>query len=325
MILGHQTQWEFLKRIAQNGRIPQAMLFAGPNHLGKKKVALEFIKLLNCSQEEPCQKCFSCQSIAKERYPDLAMVRPQKREIQISQIRDLQNTLNLGAQVSSIKSVIIDTAESMNLAAQNCLLKTLEEPRGKTLLILISSQPAMLAPTIISRTQLLKFYPLRTQEIEEYFKGKVPQDFLKKLVFLSEGLPGKAMEFFKDPEKLETELGRYQFWQKILDSSLEQRFYYLNQLFSQKEAYGPRAGTARREFSQNLGAFLEILLRYLRGLLLEKLGVKKNQLASFKRTTQDYPLPNLKKMIKAVQDLSSAISQTNINPKLALENLILYL
>jgi len=319
-IIGHQQQWEFLQKIAKADRIPQALLFAGSSHLGKKRMALEFIKLLNCPQAPyqdsggGCQKCFSCQSIAKERYPDLAMVRPQKKAIQISQIRDLQNILNLGAQISSIKSVIIDEAESMNVAAQNCLLKTLEEPRGKTLLILITSQPAMLAPTIISRTQLLKFYPLRTSEIEEYFKGKVAQDFLKKLVFLSGGLPGKAMEFFKNPEKLEIELERYQFWQKILDSSLEQRFYYLNQLFSQKE-----------EFSQNLGAFLEILLRYLRGLLLEKLGVKKNQLTSFKRTTQDYPLPNLKKMIKAVQDLSSAISQTNINPKLAIENLILYL
>jgi len=314
MLIGHQQQWEFLQKIAKTDRIPQALLFAGSNHLGKKKVAIEFIKFLNCSQKEPCQKCFSCQSIAKERYPDLAMVRPQKREIQISQIRDLQNSLNFGAQISSIKSVIIDEAESMNVAAQNCLLKTLEEPRGKTLLILISSQPAMLAPTIISRTQLLKFYPLRTQEIEEYFKGKVPRDFLKKLVWLSEGLPGKAMEFFKNPEKLETELGRYQFWQKILGSSLEQRFYYLNQLFSEKEG-----------FSQNLGAFLEILLRYLRGLLLEKLGVKKNQLVFFERTTQDYPVPTLKKMIKAVQDLTSAISRTNINPKLALENLIISL
>ncbi len=320
MILGHQSQWEFLQRIARADRIPQALLFAGSCHLGKKKVALEFIKLLNCSQisrqdfERPCQKCFSCQSINKERYPDLSMVLPQKKMIQISQIRDLQSTLNLGAQISSIKSVIIDSAETMNIAAQNCLLKTLEEPKGKTLLILISSQPAMLAPTIISRTQLLKFYPLRPSEIEEYFKGKVSQDSLKKLVWLAEGLPGKAMEFFKNPEKLEIELGRYQFWQKILDSSLGQRFYYLNQLFSKKQ-----------EFPQNLGAFLEILLRHLRRLLLEKLGVKKNQLTSFQRTSRDYSLLNLEKMIKAVQDLSSAIFQTNINPKLALENLILYL
>lgn len=320
MILGHQAQWEFLQRIAKADRIPQALLFTGQNHLGKKKVALELVKLLNCSQtshqnsQGPCQKCFSCQSIAKGRYPDLGMVLPQKKMIQISQIRDLQSTLNLGAQISSIKSVIIDTAESMNMAAQNCLLKTLEEPRGKALLILISSQPAMLAPTIISRTQLLKFYPLRASEIEEYFKGKVSQDFLKKLVWLAEGLPGKAMEFFKNPEKLEIELGKYQFWQKILDSSLDQRFYYLNQLFSKKQ-----------KFPQNLGSLLEILLRHLRGLLLEKMGVKKNQLTSFKRTNRDYSPLNLEKMIKAVQDLSSAISRTNINPKLALENLILHL
>lgn len=326
MIIGHKTQWEFLKRIAENRRIPQAFLFAGQNHLGKQRVALEFIKLLNCEvsqqnfgkrKEKPCQKCFSCQSIEKERYPDLTILRPQKKEIQISQIRDLRNALNLGSQISSIKSVIIEEAETMNKEAQNCLLKTLEEPKGKTLFFLISSKWEMLAETIISRSQILKFYPLRPLEIEECFKGKVPPSFLKRLVFLSEGLPGKAIEFFKNPDELEKELKRYQLWQKILDTTLGERFYYLNQLFNRKG-----------EFSQNLDSFLEILLRYLRILWLEKLGLKKNNLSfSFfsQRTHQDYSLPNLKRMIEACQNLRWLISQTNINPKLALENLMLLL
>lgn len=325
-IMGHKTQWEFLKRIAKNQRIPQAMLFSGQEHLGKQRMALEFIKLLNCSQtphqnfgggqERPCGACFPCKNIEQERHPDLTMVRPQGKVIQISQIRDLQSTLNLGAQISSIKSVIIDDAESMNLAAQNCLLKTLEEPKGKALLILISSKREMLAQTIISRTQILKFYPLRSSEMEEHFKGKVPPAFLEKLIFLSAGLPGKAIEFSKNPEKLNSEIQRYQLIQKILDSELPQKFSYLKKLFSEED------------FAVNLGSFLETLIRYLRELLLQKMGVRKNYLGSsgtLGEASQNYSETKLKKMIENSQDLKFLISQTNINPKLALENLMLYL
>ncbi|MBZ9573009.1 hypothetical protein KJA17_02425 [Patescibacteria group bacterium] len=325
MIIGHKTQWEFLERIAKTQRVPQAMLFSGQNSLGKQRVALEFVKLLNCEtplqnfkggQKRPCGECFSCKNIEKERYPDLSIVRPQKREIQISQIRALQNTLNLGSQISSTKSVIIETAEALNTPAQNCLLKTLEEPKGKTLLILISSQPEMLLPTIISRTQILKFYPLSSSEMEEHFKGKAPQVFLEKLIFLSAGLPGKAIDFLKDPEKLNSEIRRYQLIQKILDSKLSQRFSYLKKLFPEED------------FAVNLGSFLEILIRYLRQALLKKLQVGKNYPKSFigfSKSLQNYHPIKLKKMIEISENLRFLISQTNINPKLALENLMLYL
>ncbi|MCD6500837.1 hypothetical protein J7K42_02360 [bacterium] len=316
MIIGHQTQWQFLKRIARTERIPQAMLFSGQEHLGKRKVALEFIKLLNCPEQGPCQKCFSCLNISKQRYPDLTILRPKKKQIQISQIRELQNVLNLGPQLSFIKSVIIDDAETMNLEAQNCLLKTLEEPKGRTLLILISANPEMLTQTIISRTQLLKFYPLSFSEMEEYFKERVAPDFLEKLLFLSGGLPGKAMNFFENPQELEKEFQSWQLWQKILDSKLYLRFSQMKKFFSQEE------------FAGNLGYFLEILLRYLRAGLLRKLGIKERKAEAvfgFSKNLQNYSLQQLKKMIKMVDNLKFLVNQTNINARLALENLLIYL
>lgn len=317
MLIGHQTQWEFLKQIARSNRVPQAMLFSGRDCLGKKKVALEFIKLLNCQNfwqnldKEPCQHCFSCQNIERERHPDLILIRPQNKEIQISQIRILKAKLNLRPQISSFKSVIIDWAQTLNSEAQNCLLKTLEEPQGQAILILVTSQPEMLLPTIRSRAQILKFYPLRTQQIEEHFKEKISQTQMEKFLFFSQGLPGQAIEFFKNPEKLNLEIEKFDFVKKILESDINKRFYLLRELFK------------KGDLSFNSRDFLGDLIRYLRFLLWQKLGLKTPWV--FSKTFKDYPLLKLKKMIETAEDLKFLISNTNINPQLALENLILNL
>ncbi len=161
-VFKNKRQWDFLKEIAKNKRIPQAIIFSGQLSLAKKETALEFIKFLNCSNKDfkkgACQNCLSCRLIEEEKHPDLIRVEPVKKEIEIDQIRDLQRNLSLKPQISSFKAVIIDKAETLNSESQNCLLKTLEEPKGNSLLILITSQPESLFSTIRSRCQLLKFY-----------------------------------------------------------------------------------------------------------------------------------------------------------------------
>lgn len=141
MLVGHQKQWEFLKRKLEAGSLSHAYLFAGENQIGKKTFAKEFIKFINCS------------------FPDFLMVKAENGgEIQISKIREVQNFLSYKPYYGSFKCVIIDEAERMNQEAQSCFLKTLEEPKGNTILFLISSHPEMLLPTIFSRCQILKFF-----------------------------------------------------------------------------------------------------------------------------------------------------------------------
>lgn len=271
MIIGHQNQWAFLRRLVENKRVPQAMLFCGPEQVGKRKVALEFIKLLGCDDL------------------DVHLIEPQERQIQIDQIRDLQKVLNLQPLKSEFKIGLIDNAEALNSQAQNCFLKTLEEPKGKTLLILITSHPETLAATLRSRTQILKFYPLKGSEMVKYFKGR-------DLLLLSEGRPGKAIEFTREPDKLKQELRAYQECQRILDAPLEQRFTFAKQLLGGEKA------------QQKLKSFLNLLLKYLRRLLLD---------GDFSQA--------LKNKIEAVEELRVLSSYTNINPKLALENLFIKL
>jgi DNA polymerase-3 subunit delta' len=167
MIVGHEKQWEFLKNKFEQNQLSHAYLFTGSDGIGKKFFAKEFIKMINCKSEgAPCQKCFSCLAIEKESFPDITLVRPTDKdqifgdggEIKIARIREVQNFLSYKSYYGSFKSVIIDNAESMNQEAQSCFLKTLEEPKGQTILFLISSKPDMLLPTIFSRCQTIKFF-----------------------------------------------------------------------------------------------------------------------------------------------------------------------
>jgi DNA polymerase-3 subunit delta' len=138
-------QWELLKKMVKLGRVPHALLFSGSSP-EKRKIALEFIKLVNGGH-------------VKEGHPDLYIIGPQDgKEIKISQIRELHSKLSLKSYSASFKSVIIDKAHTLNQEAQSAFLKLLEEPKGQTLFILITNFPEFLLPTILSRVEHLKFY-----------------------------------------------------------------------------------------------------------------------------------------------------------------------
>jgi DNA polymerase-3 subunit delta' len=330
MIIGHKTQWEFLKKLVESERIPQALLFVGEDSLGKRKIALEFIKLLNCQEKDiklkPCQTCFSCTLIEKNKHPDVILLAPKesrsretslqdKKEIQISQIRDLKKSLNLRPQFATQKAVIINDAHTLNSQAQNCLLKTIEEPRGKVLFSLITSHPEMLLETVRSRCETLKFYPVHPQEMIKHLKKfKISNSQLRKILSISEGRPGRFIDFLEDPQKLTNALEIFEAIQKLLDSDILQRFSFAKNFFE------------KRNSSLSLPAFLEEMERYLRSILLVKLKVKNEFLNSFFETSRispSYSFLRIKEMIDSVENFKFLVSQTNINPKLAFEALML--
>ncbi len=158
---------EYLKNSIKKDKISHAYLFSGPDLPGEEKkesekikTALWFAKTLQCKNNpKPCNKCRSCKDIEKNQHPDVIKISlpENKNEILISQIRELRKHLSLSPYVSSYKIVIITTAHKMSRGATNALLKTLEEPKGNTILILITSASSMLLKTIISRCQEIKF------------------------------------------------------------------------------------------------------------------------------------------------------------------------
>ncbi|MBI5221295.1 MAG: hypothetical protein HY979_00620 [Candidatus Magasanikbacteria bacterium] len=331
MLIGHQKQWQFLKKSVELEKIPHGILFCGQEQLGKKTLAIEFAKLLNCSSSDlkkrPCQTCRNCQDIQKMVYPDFILIKPKGpafvplrgtsagKEIQISQIRDLIWKLSLRSYSAPYKIAVLDKAHLMTQEAQSCFLKLLEEPKGRTILILITEYPETLLPTIISRIQKLKFFPVEKTEIENYIisKGILEKD-AKHLASISFGRPGLIANFLSNSQKLKNQEKLISDLLKISQSDLSSRFKYAKDLIEKDS-----------DLSYNLSAILNIWLGYFRNIFLSRFYSS----ASNKQTKDDnfnrYSLSKLTKIISLIQSTNFLLSTTNINPKLAIELLLMEL
>jgi len=138
----YQKQWEFLKKKFEAGQMAHAYLLSGREGTGKEFFAKNFAEFIGC------------------KFPDFMLVekKQDKAEIEILQAREAQKFLSYKPYNSSYKVLTVKGAEKMSKEAQNCFLKTLEEPKGKTLLFLTTQSPDMLLGTIVSRCQTIKFF-----------------------------------------------------------------------------------------------------------------------------------------------------------------------
>jgi len=243
MIIGHQKQWQFLKKSVELGKISHAYLFSGEERLGKKRTALEFVKLINGEN-------FNLG------HPDLILIEPKGgAPIQIAQIRELIQKLSLKPYSAPFKVAIIDQAHLMTKEAQHSFLKTLEEPKGKTLLILITEAPGRLLATIPSRCEVIKFTPVKEIEIESYLKEKLSDKDWEEASKFCLGRPGEAVDFISDPQKLENRKKIIKELIKISNSGLAFRFKYAKELSRES----------------NLREILDIWLSYFRNVLISKI------------------------------------------------------
>ncbi|ATJ82241.1 DNA polymerase III subunit delta' [Halomonas beimenensis] len=152
-----EPRWQELVRLADAGRLPHALLFSGPHGVGKQSLADALVARTLCQHpgEIACGRCHACQMLAAGYHPDLLRVAPEegKRQIRIDPIREVNAFVSQTAQQGGYRVIVIAPAEAMNVAASNALLKSLEEPGGRTLFVLLSDIPSHLLPTIRSRCQ----------------------------------------------------------------------------------------------------------------------------------------------------------------------------
>ena len=163
----HRPQWRRVERGIRDGRVPHALLLRGTAGNGKAMFAGRLAAALLCrSGNPPCRVCDSCRLSAAGSHPDRfdVTIREDRREIVVDQIRDLVHSVGLTARLGGYKAVIVNPAEQMNRHAANTLLKTLEEPPGTTVFVLVSSNHALLLPTIRSRCQMIDF-PVSDREV----------------------------------------------------------------------------------------------------------------------------------------------------------------
>lgn len=201
-VIGHEKNIASLKRMYQEGRVPHSLMFCGPEGVGKVLIAEAFATLLLCHDSHdgtPCGVCPSCQRLAKGTHPDFFQVAPQTKEgtapsIKIDQIRQMQSDVARVPILSPKRVVIIDQADTMNEAAENCLLKTIEEPEGQTYFILVTSSVSHMLPTTLSRCMREEFGPLGLDELKAVLRKQgIGETGLGLMADYADGSVGQAM------------------------------------------------------------------------------------------------------------------------------------
>ena len=317
-----------LQRSLERGRLAHAYLLAGPPHVGKMTLALNLAQALNCeAAERPCGECTSCQKIASAKHADVQVIdlgsngnsaeAKPRAEISIDQIREMQHASSLPPFEGRHKVFIINGAEQLSTEAANCLLKTLEEPVGKIIYLLLTTNDRLLPATVISRCQRLELLPLASGEVEAALnsRGGIEPPKARLLARLSHGCLGWALSAALDDGLLQQRTERIDRLLDIINTDYEERFTYAAQLAAQ--------------FNQNRGLVQEVLdlwLDWWHDLLL----VKANSIdtitnvdleATLAEMAGDYNLAQIYAAINSIQAAGEQLKQ-NANPRLVLEVLM---
>jgi len=178
----HAADWSRLQARRQRDALPHALLLCGPAGLGKRAFAQRFVHGLLCERAqdgEACGRCRSCLLLDAGTHPDMVTLTfglrrdgTPRTEIVIEQIRELSARLAMSSQFGGWQVALIDPADAMNAAAANALLKTLEEPSGQTLLVLLADAPWRLPQTIRSRCQRIEFNVPPPAEAQAWLQGQ---------------------------------------------------------------------------------------------------------------------------------------------------------
>jgi DNA polymerase-3 subunit delta' len=198
----HAANWARLQARRQRDALPHALLLCGPAGLGKRLFVQRFVRGLLCErvqEGEACGQCRSCLLLDAGTHPDVVTLGlglrkdgTPRSEIVVEQIRDLSARLAMSSQFGGWQVALVDPADAMNAAAANALLKTLEEPAARTMLILLADAPWRLPQTIRSRCQRIEFSLPPAAEAQAWLQGlgvAQPQQALEAAL----GNPGLAL------------------------------------------------------------------------------------------------------------------------------------
>jgi DNA polymerase-3 subunit delta' len=228
-ILGQEKPIRLLKMFLRNEAIPHALLFLGIDGVGKSTTAKAFAMACNCmaredrdlsfredapsahfttpdvtAGDEICGCCKSCRKIKTGSHPDIILVEPTGPFIRINQIRNLCNILALKPYEARLRVVIIKDAQAMNPSAGNALLKVLEEPPARTVLILTAMQTSDLLPTIVSRCQHIRFNPIPDDHLKTLLieKQNATPDHAEIVTIMANGSFSKALSMTRGMKKI---------------------------------------------------------------------------------------------------------------------------
>lgn len=325
--IGQDRAIQFLERSRAAGMLANAYLLVGPRHVGKTTLAINMAQAVNCVEASPpCGECPSCRRIAAGIHADVQIIAIEetdgraKKEISIDQIRALQRAASLKPFEGRSRVFIISEAEALSLEAANCLLKTLEEPPPQVYLILLTAEEEKLLPTLVSRCQRLELNCCAPQVLEKALVERwgVAAGEAQVLARVSQGRVGWAVAAAQGSEEP------------------RQRRALLERLAAMPHAgYGERfelAADWAEQFGKNrqgIHQALRLWVGWWRDILLMRSGGKDlitnvDYLPVLASEAEGYTSEQIASFLGAIVATSRYLEQ-NVNPRLALEALLLAL
>ena len=326
--IGHDRAVAALQRGLDSDRVSHSFLIAGPPQVGKTTLALDIARAVNCeSDESPCSSCGQCRRISSAMHPDVRIVGLEKARsgrlrtlISIEQVRDVQREISLLPFEGRNRVIIFENAELLSEEAANSLLKTLEEPPERVLIILVATDTRALLPTIVSRCRLVQLRPVPAASIADLLterKGVSP-DRAREIAGLASGRAGWAVQATEDPDMLKRVSDVLDEVETVVRSPLAERFDYAASLADRF----PR--DRRSVYSE-----LDLWLSWWRDVFLigqEKPELVSNvgRLESLAGAAEGLPPSSVTNAIKTVMR-TTFLLERNVSPRLALEGMMLKL
>lgn len=322
-LCGHDLAVDFLREHTKPEKMRQAYLITGPDGVGRKSLALAFIKAICCqkppSQGEFCNQCISCRQIDARAFSDLKIIEQEGgKEIKIDQIREMQKTLTLAPFQAPKRFVLIPNFQRATAGAANALLKSLEEPPPRALIILTADARESLLETIASRCEQVRLAPMTVEAtrgvLAEQFK--ISEDQSRLLAHLTAGRLGASLRLHDDPQVVEAQNDILVELEDLLEKTLRARLQYVDELMRQK--ISPREQASK---------LIPVWLGYWRDCLISAakadiplVNVKHGDW--IKKTASQIPLEKIQKILLAHEHALEQI-EAYANSRLVLENLLL--
>ncbi len=274
-IRGHDRVVDDLRRTLALGRFPHALLFVGPEGVGKKAFAVTLAQALLCERVpetalDPCGTCPSCLQVRNGAHPDLLQVeRPEdKHELPIRVIRELCLDLGLKPMHGTRRVAIVDDADDLNDEAANAFLKTLEEPPPSSVLILIGTSAEVQLDTIVSRCRVVRFDPVPVDDLAAVLLEQhvtADPDEASRLAKLGEGSVGRAVGL------ADKELDRFR--RNLIDDLADARGFDPTALAGRLATFIKEAGKESVDQRGRARLLVGELARFFRGVLWSTAGL----------------------------------------------------
>ncbi len=302
----------------KSGRIPHALMFTGIDGVGKSKAALSLAMACNClnpdvSSGYSCGHCSACLRISEKIHPDVTVIHPEGGVIKIAAIRSLGEILSMKPFEGFLRVGIIVDAHLMNASAGNALLKILEEPPEKTLIVLTARQNTDLLPTIVSRCQNIRFNPVPSSMLADALikRHGFGQDESSIIAAMSGGSFSRAISMKKNWISRRN-------W--ITDEIMRLKENHFNMLLAFSEKLAKNKDILLED--------LEIMLSWFRDIMVfisePSKVINRDRLEAIKEVSEKYTFENLINSMNAIRAAQKNI-ESKANPRLAVDNLLFLL